>query len=87
VQKGYIPHHLWWEYLTFWADADKQGEKVGAIGLEPTTLYVNGSVIDLDRKGLIRSESGEALNDLKSMNRPVRLAPALLRSAEVPTIS
>jgi hypothetical protein len=60
---------------------------MGAKGLEPLTLYVNGSVIDLDGKGLIRSESGEALTDLKSMNCSVRLAPALLRSAKVPTIS
>jgi len=41
-------------------------------------LYVNRSVIDLDGEGLIRLESGEALNDLKSKNCSVRIAPALL---------
>jgi hypothetical protein len=54
---------------------------------ELLTLYVNGSVIDLDGKGLIRLVSGEALRDLKSMNCSVRLAPAHLRSAKEPTIS
>ena len=44
----------------------------------PLTLYVNRSVIDLDGKGLIHKESGEALRDLESKNYSVRLAPALL---------
>jgi hypothetical protein len=52
--------------------------KVGAIGLEPRTLYVNRSVIDLDGEGLFQKESGEALQDPKSKNYSVRLAPALL---------
>jgi hypothetical protein len=69
------------------AGVQSKGEKMGAIGLEPTTLYVNRSVIDLDGEGLIRLESGEALNDLKSKNCSVRIAPALPWSAQVPTIS
>ena len=69
------------------ADVHRKEGKVGAIELEPTTLYVNRSVIDLDGDGLIRLESGEALNDLKSKNCSVRIAPALPWSAQVPTIS
>ena len=69
------------------AGVQSKGGKVGAQGLEPTTLYVNRSVIDLDGEGLIHLESGEALNDLKSKNCSVRIAPALPRSAQVPTIS